>query len=77
MIDEFGFSIGEEKTASDETKKFTKIILTWLHNKQQMHPEDVLNYMIQENIISNEEIWHLYKDYPGEISLPKIRHYFN
>lgn len=57
MIEELELYYGVEmnKLASQEIVNFTRIILAWKKSKLDMSPDDVLNYMIQEKLISENE----------------------
>lgn len=42
--------------ASDEVIAFVQHIVKWKMNDMPMFPEDVLNYMIQEGVITETEV---------------------
>jgi len=46
----------EQPIATPEAYEFARKIVQWKVNKLQMLPDDVLNYMIQENLITEQEV---------------------
>lgn len=59
MMDEFELSYGdgsEISRSSAAALEFAKEIVKWKLNDMTMFPEDVLNYMIQSNLITETEV---------------------
>lgn len=75
MIDEFGFDISPDPV-SEEIKNFVRVILAWQNDRQQLNPEDVLDYLIEEQIISYDNMWKLANEPRRNIILPKVRYNF-
>lgn len=56
--------------ASPEIAKLAKIVITWKNHDQVFYPEDILNFMVEGNLISEDEVKDIIKENPLDIRLP-------
>lgn len=68
---EYTNSYSEPKPrATPEVAKLAKIVITWKNHDQVFYPEDLLNFMVEGNMISEEEVKEIIKENPLDIRLP-------
>jgi len=55
---------------NENIRKFTQMILAWEERDELLFPEDVLNFLMDFDIVTEEEISYLRQEKPVDIRLP-------
>lgn len=55
---------------NENIRKFTQMILAWEERDELLFPEDVLNFLMDFDIVTEEEICYLRQEKPVDIRLP-------